>query len=156
MAPSFRARTGRSGLVFVLALVFLLAGMGTSFAGDKLWVGLYFAENEVPPPGAPIAPPELAQQLREVFGFHHYVFKKDQIYSLHDEWAQWFVPRRDFFIRVEPLHRDPGQPRVIDYEIYKDGFIVAKGTFQPDDGTPLFINGPDFRRGRLILVLQAK
>ena len=45
---------------------------------------------------------------------------------------------------------------MIDYEIYKDGFIVVKGKYEVHEETPLFINGPDFHRGRLILVLEAR
>ncbi len=33
---------------------------------------------------------------------------------------------------------------------------MANGRFEPHSGTPLFINGPDFKSGRLILVLEAK
>jgi len=33
---------------------------------------------------------------------------------------------------------------------------VAKGRFEPREGTPLFINGPDFKQGRLIFVLDAQ
>ncbi len=45
---------------------------------------------------------------------------------------------------------------LLDYELYKDGFIVAKGQYEPRTGTPLFINGPDFKQGRLIFVLEAR
>jgi hypothetical protein len=140
----------------VLLLAFLAAGLGSSFAAGKVWVGLFLAENRPPPPGVTLAPEPLHHRLHEVFGFQHYELIKGQEIALHNEWEQWFVPRQDFFIRVEPLKRLPGQPRFIDYEIYKDGFIVAKGRYQPRDGTPLFINGPDFHQGRLIFVLEPR
>jgi hypothetical protein len=139
-----------------LFLAFSGLGLGAGLAGEKVWVGLYLAENAPPPPDAHLAPEQLHHQLHEVFGFRHYELKKSQEIELHSEWEQWFIPRRDFFIRVEPLRHQPGEPRLIDYEIYKDGFIVAKGTYEPREGTPLFINGPDFHQGRLILVLEAR
>ncbi len=49
-------------------------------------------------------------------------------------------------MRLEPLHREPGEPKLIDYEIYKDGFIVVKGTYEPHEDTPLFITAPIFTR----------
>ena len=140
----------------VLLLAFSGLGIGAGFAGEKVWVGLYVAENEPPPPGAILAPEGMHHQLHEVFGFKHYELVKAQEVELRNEWEQWFVPRRDFFLRLEPLRRQPGEPRTIDYEIYKDGFIVAKGKYEPHDGTPLFINGPDFHQGRLIFVLDAR
>jgi hypothetical protein len=123
----------------VLVLAFTGFGLGAGLAAGKVWVGLYLAENGPPPPNAV-----------------HYELVKGQEVLLHNEWQQWFVPRHDFFIRVEPLHRIPGQPRLIDYEIYKDGFMIAKGTYQPHEGTPLFINGPDFHKGRFIFVIEPR
>ncbi len=140
----------------ILVLAFAGLGCGASFAGEKVWVGLYLAENEPPPPDALLAPEKLHGRLHAVFGFKHYELIKAQEVDLHNEWEQWFMPRKDFFIRVEPLRRQPGEPRFIDYEIYKDGFIVAKGKYEPHEGTPLFINGPDFQQGRLIFVLEAR
>ena len=137
-------------------LAFSGCGLGAGFAGEKVWVGLYLAENAPPQPEAQLAPEKLRHQLHEVFGFKHYELLKAQDVELRNEWEQWFMPRRDFFIRVEPLRHMPGEPRLIDYEIYKDGFIVAKGKFEPREGTPLFINGPDFHQGRLIFVLDAR
>jgi hypothetical protein len=145
-----------TGKIIALMLLFLAVSTGAGIAGDKIRAGLYLAENEPPPPGAALARPQLNYQLQQVFGFVHYRQLKEQYFSLHNEWAQWFIPRRDFFVRIEPLHHEPGQPRMIDYEIYKDGFIVVKGTYEVHEETPLFINGPDFRSGRLILVIEAR
>jgi len=130
--------------------------MVASLAAEKVWVGLYLAENTPPPPEAMRAPEKLGHSLREVFGFKHYELIQAEEIELGHEWEQWFVPRKDFFLRMEPLPRQPGAPKLIDYEIYKDGFIVAKGRFEPREGTPLFINGPDFKQGRLIFVLDAQ
>jgi hypothetical protein len=145
-----------SSRFLVLLLAFSGLGIGAGFAGEKVWVGLYLAENGPPRPDVPLAPEKLHHQLHEVFGFKHYELIQAQEMELRNEWEQWFMPRTDFFIRVEPLRRQPGGPKVIDYEIYKDGFIVAKGKYEPREGTPLFINGPDFHQGRFIFVLEAR
>jgi hypothetical protein len=141
--------------LLVLLLAFSAFGLGTGVAGEKVRVSLYLGQNEPPPPSAQLARPQLHHQLEQVFGFQHYDLLKQQDFFLRNEWPQWFIPRRDFFLRIEPLHREFGQPKMLDYEIYKDGFIVVKGTYELHDETPLFINGPDFRQGRLILVLEA-
>ena len=142
--------------ILVLFLVLSGAGIGASFAGDKVFVELYFAENGPPVAGAHLAPDRLHHRLHEVFGFKHYELLKSEPIEVHHEWGHWFVPRRDFFVRVEPLRMEPGQPRILNYDIYKDGFIVANGKFEPREGTPLFINGPDFNQGRFILVLERR
>ena len=141
---------------WVLFLAFSGLGLGAAFAGDKVKVELYLAENAPPAPDAKLAPEWLHHRLKEVFGYKHYELMQAQEFDLHHEWEQWFMPRRDFFIRVQPQPRQPGQPRVLDYEIYKDGFSVASGKFEPREGTPLFINGPYFHAGMFIFVLEAR
>jgi hypothetical protein len=138
------------------ALIFSAFGGGIASAGDKVRAQMFLAENIQPPTQAQLAPDHLRHRLHEVFGFKHYVLVKEQDFHMHDEWEQWFMPRHDFFLRVEPLHHDPGQPHLLDYEIYKDGFIVAKGRYEPRLEEPLFINGPDFRQGRLVFVLEPR
>lgn len=142
----------------LLALVLALswAGTGAGWAHGKVWVSLYLAENTPPKAKYVMAPDKLAHRLHAVFGFKYYHLIKEGTIELNNEWEQWVVPRNDFFIRVKPLRPTGNEPRLVDYEIYKDGFIVAKGKYEPSDGVPLFINGPDFKSGRFIFVLEAR
>ncbi len=138
-----------------LILSFLLAlGCQTIRAGDKVEAALYLGQNGPPSTFSHVAPKELAERLNQVFGFRHYVLiKKDKIELAHT-WTQWFVPRSDFFICLKPIAPAADEPRLVDYEIYQEGFIVAKGKYEPNEEAPLFINGPDFKNGRLIFVLE--
>ncbi len=129
---------------------------GAAMARDQVWAGLFLAENGPPRAGVVLAAEPLGDRLRATFGFKHYELLKSQNFELNNEWQQWFVPRHDFFIRFEPLPHQPGEPRWVAYEIYDEGFIVANGTYQPRKDRPLFINGPDFREGRLVLVLEPR
>lgn len=142
--------------LLALILAFSVLGVGTSLAGGTIWVGLYLAEDAPPPPGAVLAPGGLHESLRAVFGYRHYELLKFEEIELSHEWQQWAIPRKDFYIRVEPLHHEPGEPWLIYYEIYKDGFIMAKGRYEPHPEAPLFIRGPEFQQGRLIFVLDAR
>jgi len=142
--------------ILALIVAFFALGNIPSVAGDKIWVGLYLAENTPPPANAVPAPEKLTNRLTAVFGFKHYELVKEEKIEMDNEWQQWAVPRNDFFIRVEPLAKQADQPKIVYYEIYKDGFIVAKGKYEPHHDTPLFINGPDFKQGRFIFVLEAR
>jgi hypothetical protein len=139
-----------------LLLAFSAMGLVLSFAGEKVWVGLYLGTNEPLPTDVHLAPDQFHHGLKEVFGFKHYVFVKDQDIMLHNDWPQWFLPRKDFFISLRPRHREPGEPKVVDYEIYKDGFFLVSGKYEPQEGTPLFIGGPFLHKGQLIFVLDAR
>ena len=142
----------------IIILFMVLSGLGiaTSCANDKVLVTLYLAENNPPSAEAHVASEKLSHRLKEVFGFKHYQLLKSGEIDLKSHWEQWVLPRKDFFIRLEPLTAKPGDPPTLDYELYKDGFIVAKGKYEPREGTPLFINGPDFKQGRLVFVLEAR
>jgi hypothetical protein len=142
--------------IVVLGFVFCCFGIAAGSANDEVSVSLYLAENIPPPPQALVAPEKLHHRLREVFGFEHYELLKRGEIDLKSHWEQWVLPRKDFFIRLEPLPNKTGETPLLDYELYKDGFIVAKGQYEPHEGTPLFINGPDFKQGRLIFVLEAR
>lgn len=142
--------------ILTLILAFSALGLRSGVAADKIGVSLYLAQNAAPESNAVLAPEKLRPRLHEVFGFKHYILVKAGEIELGKKWEQWVIPRKDFFIRVEPLPRKSDEPQVIDYEIYKDGFIVAKGKYEPHPDTPLFINGPDFKKGQFIFVLEAR
>ena len=140
--------------VAALALVCLLPLFAR--ADDHLEASLYWGRNTPPPLLAHTAPAELTARLHQVFGFHHYQLVRTDRIDLDRSWSQWFIPRKDFFLRIYAVKPQSDEPRLIDYEIYQDGFILAKGKYEPGEGTPLFINGPDFKNGRLILVLEPR
>jgi hypothetical protein len=140
---------------YLCAALLLVLG-GTAQAAEKIEAALYWGRNTPPPFLAHTAPADLRDRLRQVFGFHHYqLLKADKIVLSHT-WTQWFIPRKDFFICLKPLKSQADEPQLIDYEIYQDGFILAKGKYEASPETPLFINGPDFKNGRLIFVFETR
>lgn len=142
--------------LFSVVLLVLLMGCVSARAAERVEAALYWGKNASPGMLARTAPKDLNERLRQVFGFRHYeLIRKDKI-ELGHHWTQWFIPRRDFFICLRPQRPEPDEPRLIEYEIYQEGFIVAKGKYEPSEGTPLFINGPDFKNGRLIFVLETR
>ena len=142
--------------LLVIVLVLSLGGLGPAMAGDKIWVDLYLAQNTAPAANAPVAPAQLHDRLVSVFGYKHYELVKSEQIELAHQWEQWAVPRKDFFIRVEPLPRQPDKPQTVAWELYKDGFLVVKGHYEAHKETPLFINGPEYKQGRFIFVLEER
>lgn len=135
------------------SLLAILLLMGSAHAGPLIWGGLFFGENR---PSGFEAPPRLTRQLQQVFGFSNYRLLKGVNIDLRSPRDHWVYAHRDFSMRILALPHAPGQPDHLAYEIYKNGFIVAKGRYVPMPGTPLFINGPDLRQGRLIFVIEAR
>ena len=140
----------------LLFSLILLGLASTAQGADRLWVALYLGENKLPDDLVTTAPEKLTSRLHEVFGFQHYELLKGEEVSLRNNWDHWVLSRKDFFLRIQSLPAPAGEPPRINYEIYKDGFIIAKGRYQPSEDTPLFINGPDLHRGRLIFVIEPR
>ena len=140
----------------VALLVVLALGCGSLRASDNLEASLYWGRNSNPSLLARVASPDLSDRLQAVFGFKHYELMKADKIDLTKTEPQWFKPRKDLSICFKPRKTVEGEPQLIDYEIYQDGFILAKGKYEPSEETPLFINGPDFKNGRLIFVLEAR
>jgi len=141
---------------FLAAPLLAWIAMNAAHAGDSVSASLYLAENDPPPSTALLAPEKLEVRLHSVFGYKHYELLKSDTINLKNHWEQWFVPRKDLFLKVEPLKPTDDEPRVVNFEIYKDGFLVANGQYEPDSDTPLMVKGPDFKQGRLIIVLEAR
>jgi hypothetical protein len=137
----------------LFSLLAFLILMGSVHAGPLIWAGLFLGENR---PAGRQAPPGLTHRLQEVFGFSNYKLIKGVNIDLRSPWDHWVVARKDFFLRLHALPPVPGAPPLLDYAIYKDGFIVARGRYAVTYDTPLFINGPDLHRGRLIFVVEPR
>jgi hypothetical protein len=139
------------------ALLFLAAGAllaGSADAGEHIWVGLFLGEGR--PTEGPQASPAMAARLHEVFGFTHYGLLKQETIDLNRNPDHWVLSRKDFFLRLQPTPSPEGAPLRLRYEIYKDGFLVANGTYVAAADLPLFISGPDLNHGRLIYVLEPR
>jgi hypothetical protein len=142
----------RQALLFLAALAFLA---GSAHAGERIWVGLFLGESRVTDEH-PQAPPALAARLHEVFGFANYSLLKQETIDLGRNPDHWVLSRKDFFLRLQPMLTPEGTPTRLHYEIYKDGFLVANGTYVAAADLPLFISGPDLNHGRLIYVLEPR
>ena len=140
----------------LLVVTALVGAMGIARASDKIEATLYWGRNSNPSILAHQAPEDLSQRLQAVFGFKHYQLMKADKIDLTKAGPQWFKPRKDLAICLRPVKTAEDEPQLVDYEIYQEGFILAKGKYEPSDETPLFISGPNFKNGMLLFVLQAR
>jgi hypothetical protein len=136
-----------------LTLLALVLFTGLAHAGPLIWAGYFVGEVR---PSGPQAPPVLSGRLQQVFGFPYYRFLKGKNIDLRAPRDHWVMARPDFFVRIQALPHPPDAPDGLMYEIYKDGFIIARGQYIVTPDTPLFINGPDFHHGRLIFVIESR
>lgn len=112
-----------------------------------VWVALVEANNV--PPTDNVRLEKLHARLKSVFGFEEYHLLHEARVPTGERYAQWVLPRKDFYIKLEPL-ADAG----IHYELYCNKVLLVSGKAYPTAARPLFIAGPDCDDGRLIFLLQ--
>jgi hypothetical protein len=134
------------------ALFLLLLSALPLAAQDTIWVALVRAETEGTPGDARIL--LMQPRLERVFGFPSYRLLGEANVSIREKYAQWILPRKDLYLKMEPLPPTPPMTNLIHFEIYCRDKQIVQGKFQPQPATPLFINGPDCRKGRMIFIMQ--
>ena len=135
-----------------VALLLLLLSAAPLPAQETIWVALVRAETEGAPEDNRIG--LLQPRLERVFGFPSYRLLGEANVPMREKYAQWILPRKDLYLKMEPLPPDPPMVNLIHFEIYCRDKQIVQGKFQPQPATPLFINGPDCRKGRMIFIMQ--
>jgi hypothetical protein len=133
--------------LFFLLLILSSAGLIPVSAQGTVWVALVKADNTVPTEDERLG--KLQPRLKTVFGFDAYHLLHEARVPSGEKYAQWVLPRRDFYLKLEPL-----AGAGVRFEIYRDKTLLVDGKFYPTAEKPIFIAGPDYQDGRLIFLLQ--
>lgn len=131
----------------LLLACLLTLGLTQALAQDTVWVGLVKADNTLPSDTTELA--SLQGRLKCVFGFQAYHLLHSAQVPIGEKYAQWVLPRKDFYLKLEPQSGD-----VVHYELYRDKTLLVEGRAAPKLGRPLFIAGPSYLDGQLIFILQ--
>lgn len=132
--------------LFLIGCV-LIVGLLSAPAQEKVWVALVKADNTMPTEAERLV--KLQPRLKCVFGFEAYHLLHEATVSSGEKYAQWVMPRKDFYLKLEPQSGSG-----IHYELYRDKTLLVEGHADPKPGRPLFIAGPNYLDGRLIFILQ--
>lgn len=127
--------------------VFFMCSLVAAPAQETLWVALVKGDNTAPTEDARLV--KLQSRLKCVFGFEDYHLLHEARLSPGEKYAQWVLPRKDFYLKLEPQDNNG-----VHYELYRNKTLLVEGRAFPKPGRPLFIAGPDYLDGRLIFILQ--
>jgi hypothetical protein len=126
---------------------------------DRIWSGVVLA-TDVPAPKEP--PPELqefASRLKRVFGYNQLELVGSATEVIDELSESWLVPSPLFPLSVKARHAPSKEAH--------GGYLLNLRLFQQDrplvdteaklgPGSPLFIRGPLYGKGQIILVLQVQ
>lgn len=163
-------------LVFVLAVLAFAADTPTAItvsatspvsvqgappvpAVDRIWSAVVLATN----PSTPKAPPaelrEFAPRLKRVFGYSQFDLVGAAEEKIDDRTESWLVPSPSFWLSVKARRAVSKETRggyLLNLELFQDKRPLLETEAKLAPGSPLFIRGPLYGNGQLIIVLQVQ
>lgn len=151
------------------AVILIVLGTGGLLAQEdpgrekvgSLEVTVYYATN-----GDPAAAGERAKEISEStrdqmekvrhLKFSHYRAlgaESQPIFRTYENWAQPLKPSDEILVRFEPRSEPTPEAVMLDLELWLSRKKILKTDVSLKDGDPLYVLGPEWRGGRLIIAV---
>ncbi len=153
-----RGRQGRTGarpLRIAAALFLLVASIGFAEPNDAIWSGLVLATNEAKPTAPPAELAKFAGRLRNFFGYNQFELIGSHTETIDDPSERWLVPSKSFFLCVK-MKEGEGGVHLLTLKLYQEKKLLVETQAQLGSESPLFIRGPLYGEGQLLIVLSMK
>jgi hypothetical protein len=128
-------------------------------AQDTIWSAVVIARN-VASPKPP--PPELAEfigRLQRVFGYNQFELFGSASKPIGDRTESWLVPSKSFWLGVNARRSVSKEARggyLLNLQLFQDKRPLVDTEAKLAPGSPLFIRGPEYGNGQVIIVLQVR
>jgi hypothetical protein len=136
-------------------LLLIMAPLGASAMGDRIWSALALATVEHPPASVPKSLEGLAPAINEVFGYNSLYLlgeKKRELFYMGEE---WLIPSKEFFFKIQCLSQEVTS-YILRIDLYREKNLLLTAEAKLSKGAPLYIRGPQWGRGLLIFVLEVR
>lgn len=154
--PPVHRSWSRTGIVAFCLFLGLLLCTVSAQADDKLWGGLLVGSNEPPPDPQPARLQRYQPRLSRIFGYPYFSLIGQSKRELSADAEQWLIPGEDFSVRcfVRPGKAD-GIYRV-SLQLFRGQKELVQTVARLSRGSPLFIRGPLYGKGQLIIVIMVR
>lgn len=148
-------------LVLLLAFCWLSTAL-PAFAGEPsspspppraIWSGLVLATNNAHPAAAPTRLRIYAEKLKNIFGYNQFELVGEASERMDDRYERWLIPSKDFFMSVKS-RTEAGQRHPVKVVLFQNRRQLAEFETHLSPESPLFIRGPLYARGQLVIVLH--
>ena len=123
--------------------------------GQSVWGAVVFAVNDRK--GAPL-PAKLGpfeKTLRTYFGYDRYEIVGENMIPLDLQKGPWLIPSDELYLKVF-LEKKEGPAHLLYLELYQGKKQILTSRARLGVGGPLFIRGPFWGQGQLIIMLMVK
>jgi hypothetical protein len=122
----------------------------------RIWSGVVLATNGAHPGQAPERLRKYAGKLKNIFGYNQYELIGESSARIDDPKERWLVPSKDFSLSVQS-HYEAGVRRPpTRITLFQGSHRVAEFEANLTSGRPLFIRGPFYARGQLVIVVHVR
>ena len=142
-------------LLAAACLCLVLGTLDTRADGDRIWSALVLATDENPPLPVPEKLADFAPTIRKVFGYNSLYLLGDKKRGLAASGEEWLVPSREFFFKVEVLAQKTSYYE-LRIELYRGGKLLLTTETKLAKAAPLYIRGPQWGGGQLVLLLEVE
>jgi len=124
-------------------------------AGDTVWSGLILATNSEHPSEVPVEITKFKTKLENVFGYNQFELIGQHTELMDSPNERWLIPSKDFSLRVVSKTKG-GTGYTFNLQLFQQKKTLADFEAKLEPQSPLFIRGPMYGGGQLIIVLLVK
>ncbi|HWB60000.1 MAG TPA: hypothetical protein VG733_10935 [Chthoniobacteraceae bacterium] len=125
-------------------------------ANDTIWSAVVLGTNEENPKPAT---PELEKywdKLRDIFGYNQFQLLGQHLEQMNGTSDHWLIPRKDFFLHVDAEKAEKPGFFKMKFDLYQEKKLLAEMEARISGQNLLFIRGPNYGNGRIIIILMVK
>jgi hypothetical protein len=121
----------------------------------RVWSGVILATNQPHPQDAPERVRKYAGKLKKIFGYNQFELVGESSDRMDDPNEHWLVPSKDFRLSVRSIPGSPTERRHAKIILFEGRHRVAEFETHLNPESPLFIRGPLYAHGQLVIVVHA-
>lgn len=126
---------------------------------DKIWSAVVLATNPSSPKDPPPELREFAPRLKRVFGYSQFQLIGAASEKIDEKHESWLVPSQSFWLSAKARRAVSKEARggyLLNLQLFQDKRPLLETEAKLAPGSPLFIRGPQYGQGQLIIVLQVQ
>ena len=123
----------------------------------RIWSALVLATNADGPKSVPPELKEFAPKMKKIFGYNQFELKGSATQEIGDRKQSRLEPSKSFWIGLtgrRALSKEAQGGYLLDLQLFREEHSLLESEVKLAPGSPLFIRGPQYGKGQLIIVLQ--
>ena len=134
-----------------LLLFFGLLVAQPAQAYEVVWSGLIYASNAAQPAPAPKELAVFSQKLQHIFGYNQLELLSQHRETMDAQSEHWLLPGKEFCLLIDT--KKMRDNHLLNLHLYQEKRLVVQTTLLLARQSPVFLSGPLYGDGQLIIVL---